>query len=235
MKATWLGQASFLFETQSGMTIMIDPYMSNHLEDIKGAGFHREVPIDERFIQPPDVLILTHCHDDHTDWVTLDQLFHRKWMTVLAPESVIPLLQDRYGRAAEYVVFTPGTEVTLEGVLFRSIYAQHSDARAIGVVMEAEGKVIYHTGDTMYHTRTVAEAPKGADLLILPINGKGDNMNAADAARLTKALRPKHVLPMHWDMFKQYGCDPATFTCLIAPEDGIGLVMPEHYTAFELP
>jgi len=235
MKATWLGQAGFLFETQNGLTIMTDPYMSNNLEEIKGEGFHREVPIVKRFIQPPDVLILTHCHDDHTDFVTLDQIFGRKWMTVLAPKSVIPLLQERYGRAAEYVVFTPGTEVTLDGVLFRSVFAQHSDPDAIGVVMEADGKVVFHIGDTMYHRQTVADAPKGADLLIIPINGKGNNMNAVDAARMTRALQPRYVLPMHWDMFKQYGCDPASFTCLITESDGIGLMMPEHYTAFELP
>lgn len=33
MKCIWLGQAGFLFITHGGTTVMIDPYLSNTLEE----------------------------------------------------------------------------------------------------------------------------------------------------------------------------------------------------------
>ena len=85
----------------------------------------------------------------------------------------------------------------------------------------------------MFHKRLPSEYPQGADLLMLPINGSGYNMNAVDAARLTSILAPKAVLPMHWDMFKAYGCDVNEF---ISEFRGGGqrIIIPEHYAEFEV-
>ena len=95
MQGIWLGQAGFLFTAEDGMTVMIDPYMSNLLEERDGPAFHRQVPIRPEFIKTPDVLVLTHCHDDHMDLATLDQIFGEKRMTVLAPANVWPVLRSR--------------------------------------------------------------------------------------------------------------------------------------------
>ena len=131
------------------------------------------------------------------------------------------------------MLFDPGIEITLFGIRFSSTYAAHSDEHPIGVVIEGDGKVVCHTGDTMFHKRLPAEYPQGADLLMLPINGSGYNMNAVDAARLTAILAPKAVLPMHWDMFKAYGCDVNEF---IEEFRGSGqrILVPEHYAEFEV-
>ena len=234
MKCTWLGQAGFLFETGGGVKIMADPYLSNRLEELKGKAFRRQVPIDESFLHTPDILVLTHCHDDHTDYATLDMLFTGKKMHVLAPESVIPPLRERYGAAAEYVMFRPGTQITLYDVLLTAWPAAHSDLCAIGFTLQADGELVYHMGDTLYSTAIAESGPKGADLLILPINGKGNNMNAVDAARMTCALAPKAVLPMHWDMFREYGSDPRLFEAAMPGGGKIRIVLAEHYRSFEL-
>lgn len=234
MKCTWLGQAGFLFETGGGVKIMVDPYLSNRLEEVKGKAFHRQVPVDESFLRTPDILVLTHCHDDHTDIATLDILFSGKKMYVLAPESVIPTLRERYGAAAEYIMFRPGTQITLYDVLLTAYPAAHSDLCAIGFTLQADGKLIYHMGDTLYSTATAESGPKGAELLILPINGKGNNMNAVDAARMTCALAPKAVLPMHWDMFHEYGADPRMFEDAMPKSKKIRIVSAEHYRSYEL-
>ena len=49
MKITWLGQAGLLFET-NGITIMIDPYLSNSVVEINPNNYRR-VPVDERFFE----------------------------------------------------------------------------------------------------------------------------------------------------------------------------------------
>lgn len=230
MNYTWLGQAGFLLEAENGATLMIDPYLSNKLEEIKGTTFHRLVPIDGRFLRTPDILVLTHCHDDHTDLATLDILFEKqKRMYVLAPESVVPMLRERYGAAAEYIVFRSGTRVSLHGFVLDACPAVHSDPCAIGLSVYADGRTIYHMGDTLYHPSLIEKAPKNIDLLILPINGKGNNMNFLDAANMAKKLCPCAVLPMHWDMFSAYGSNPNEFAAEFSDVEGIEVIMPSHY------
>lgn len=235
MKISWLGQAGFRLVTDNGTVIMIDPYLSDTLRYKKGESYRREVPVkDELLGSHVDVVILTHIHDDHTDFGTLDRLLAANGpVAVLAPVNVLAALRARYARAENYMLFDPGIEITLNGIRFSSTYAAHSDEHPIGVVIEGDGKVICHTGDTMFHKRLPAEYPQGADLLMLPINGSGYNMNAVDAARLTAILAPKAVLPMHWDMFKAYGCDVNEF---IEEFRGSGqrILVPEHYAEFEV-
>ena len=235
MKCIWLGQAGFLCITHGGTTVMIDPYLSDTLRYKKGESYRREVPVkDELLGSHVDVVILTHIHDDHTDFGTLDRLLAANGpVAVLAPVNVLAALRARYARAENYMLFDPGIEITLNGIRFSSTYAAHSDEHPIGVVIEGDGKVICHTGDTMFHKRLPSEYPQGADLLMLPINGSGYNMNAVDAARLTAILAPKAVLPMHWDMFKAYGCDVNEFIEEFR-DGGQRILVPEHYAEFEV-
>lgn len=234
MQGIWLGQAGFLFTAQDGTTVMIDPYLSNLLEERDGPAYARQVPIRPEFVKTPDILVLTHCHDDHMDLATLDQIFGEKRMTVLAPANVWPVLRSRYPGKAEFVLFTPGTEITLEDLHFRAVFAAHSDREAIGVVITGNGKRVYHMGDSLYHRHIFADPVEDIDLLILPINGKGNNMNAADAARMTRDLAPAQVLPMHWDLFKAFGCDVSEFTKHFTKTDAVEILIPRHYENFTI-
>ena len=143
----------------------------------------------------------------------------------------LPVIEGEKVKKGQLIA--PGIEITLSGIRFSSTYAAHSDEHPIGVVIEGDGKVVCHTGDTMFHKRLPSEYPQGADLLMLPINGSGYNMNAVDAARLTAILAPKAVLPMHWDMFKAYGCDVNEFIEEFR-DGGQRILVPEHYAEFEV-
>ena len=234
MKGTWLSQAGFLFTADDGTTVMIDPYLSDSLREQNGETYARQVPIRPEFVKTPDILVLTHCHEDHMDLPTLDRLFGHKRMTVLAPANVWPVLRGRYPGQAEFVLFTPGTEITLGSLHFRAVFAAHSDREAIGVVITCDGKRVYHMGDSLYHRHIFADPVEDIDLLILPINGKGNNMNPADAARMTRDLAPARVLPMHWDLFKAFGCDVTEFTSLFSRNDGVDILVPPHYEYFTI-
>jgi L-ascorbate metabolism protein UlaG (beta-lactamase superfamily) len=91
---------------------------------------------------------------------------------------------------------------------------------AIGLLIEAEGLRIYHTGDTEYDLRLRALAydeERPIDVMMTVINGAGGNMNAHEAALLAWHIRPKVVMPMHhilWKDFtggKQATLDPQQF------------------------
>jgi len=209
MKITWLGQAGLMLETE-GVCIIVDPYLSNSVAAIEPQN-ERRVPVDERFLSvTPDILVLTHNHLDHTDPETLAHyLGENTSVCVLASENAYLNVRKRFGGLKNnYVRFNAGTEWTERGIRFRAVYAEHSDSHAIGVLIEAEGKVYYVTGDTLYNARILSELPKHIDCVFIPVNGVGNNMNMTDAKRFCEKIGAPAV-PMHCGLFD--GKDPNDF------------------------
>lgn len=205
MKVTWIGQAGLLFD--NGKTkIMIDPYLSDSVEKVAPQNFRR-VPVDECFFDvEPDIMIFTHDHLDHFDPETAPRFFakNEKAMTVLCPSSVWQKART-YGGGHNYVQFNRHTEWTEAGFRFTAVLAEHSDVHAIGVVLEdlAENKTYYITGDTLYNGEIFRELPSDIDVIFLPVNGVGNNMNATDAERFAKACGAKAAVPYHIGMFDE--------------------------------
>lgn len=208
MKITWIGQAGLLIDT-CGKKIMIDPYLSDYVGK-QNPEKHRRVPVMESlFDMTPDVLLFTHDHIDHYDPETAPRFLEKPGaMTVLAPGTCWQKARQ-FGGNHNYVLFDRGTEWTEGDVRFTAVTAVHSDAFAIGVVIEAEGKCIYVTGDTLYSRRIFAELPETIDAVFLPVNGVGNNMNMTDAARFAADCGAKTAVPIHVGMFDSI--DPATF------------------------
>lgn len=206
MKAIWLGQAGFLFEV-CNLKIMVDPYLSNSVEKINPANYRR-IPIDEDFFKiRPDILILTHNHLDHTDPETLEKyLKNFSGITVLASKNAWNEAR-KIGGNHNFVMFNRHTVWSQNGVKFTAVKAEHSDDFAIGVIIEAEGKCLYITGDTLYNTEIFADIEKKTDVLFLPVNGVGNNMNFEDAKKFAKRLAPRVVVPMHIGMFDELCAD----------------------------
>lgn len=201
MKITWLGQAGLMLETE-GVRIIVDPYLSNSVAAIEPHN-ERRVPVDERFLSvTPDILVLTHNHLDHTDPETLAHyLGENTSVCVLASENAYLNVRKRFGGLKNnYVRFNAGTEWTERGIRFRAVYAEHSDSHAIGVLIEAEGKVYYITGDTLYNARILSELPERIDCVFIPVNGVGNNMNMTDAKRFCEQIGAPAV-PMHCGLF----------------------------------
>ena len=212
MNITWLGQAGLLFE-KDGLSIMIDPYLSDSVEKVNPKNYRR-VSIDERFFEvKPDVMIFTHDHLDHFDPKTAHRFFNHneKPMTVLCPASVWQKART-YGGEHNYVQFQRGTQWTEDGFQFQAVKAEHSDPCAIGVVIKdlCAGKTYYITGDTLYHEEIFPELPEKTDVVFLPINGVGNNMNMIDAARFARRIGAKITVPIHFGMFDRI--DPEKFT-----------------------
>lgn len=235
MRVTWLGQAGLFFETDSGVRIMIDPYLSNRLETLRGIEMRRKTPIDNRFLeQEIDVLVLSHEHGDHTDPDTLKRLFsQKKEIDVLASYSAWKAVRD-YSGCHNMVMFNAGTEWSYKDVTFRAIPAVHNDFYAVGVQFVADGVSVYVTGDTLYTQELVEAVQKCKIDCIFPvINGKGNNMNAFDAARMTRQMNPKYAFPLHWDTFEKFMADPDEFLQCLTDSDVIASIM-KQYASFEI-
>lgn len=218
MKITWLGQAGLLFETND-VKIIIDPYLSDSVEAIQ-PHFWRRVPIDRSFFEiAPDFIVLTHDHLDHTDPDTLcHYLGENTEVCVLASGNAWNNVRKRFGGIKNnYVTFNEGTEWSEKGVHFKAVYANHSDTHAIGVLITAEGKTYYVTGDTLYDERILNSLPQEIYAVFLPINGVGNNMNMTDAKRFCEKIGAIAV-PMHCGLFDEIDMNDLKYENKIVPE-----------------
>ena len=198
MKIVYLGQAGLLFDT-NGMRILVDPYLSDSVAENEPSK-HRRTPVDGRFLDlRPDIVICTHAHGDHCDLQTLEHYFtFSSEILLLAPRNAWEIVRDFGGERNNYVLFDAGTQWTEKDVLFRAVTAKHSDPSAIGVIISAEGKNYYITGDTLYSEKVFEDLPEMEfDALFLPVNGRGNNMNFPDAERFAARIDAKFTVPLH--------------------------------------
>ncbi len=206
MKLTWIGQAGMLIKAK-GLTILVDPYLSNSCAKVNPLS-ERRLPIDDSvFDCKPDVMIFTHKHLDHYDPETVERFIHSdKKMVILAPEAVWPEVR-KYGEGHNYVRFNRYTEWTEQGVRFTAVKAEHSDPHPIGVIIDDGDKKVYLTGDTLYNSEIFFDIPDDIYAVCLPINGKGNNMNMVDAARFASEIDAEYTVPLHIGLFDNLSAD----------------------------
>ena len=200
MRITWLGQAGLLFE-KNGFKIMIDPYLSDSIGALNPSK-HRRFPVDEKVFQlKPNVMIFTHDHLDHFDPETAEKFLHiNSSVTVLSPQTVWDKVR-RYPGNHNHVMVSPGTTWTENGIRFTAVKAEHSDPKAIGIILDDGEKKYYITGDTLYNEAIFSQIPNDIFAVFLPINGQGNNMNMVDAANFAKRIGAEITVPIHYGLF----------------------------------
>ena len=206
MKVTWLTQAGLYFEN-SRIKILVDPYLSDSVGEMKPEK-HRRIPANDEFFNlTPDVILITHEHLDHLDPATLDKfLAGERSMTVFAPENAYNKLISLYGDAKHNIVLlAPHSVWTENGITFYSVHAEHSDRTAAGFIIDDGKATFYVSGDTIYNYDVIDDVldlvEDGVDYAFLPINGKGNNMNARDAADFAYEIGAKCAVPIHYGLF----------------------------------
>jgi L-ascorbate metabolism protein UlaG (beta-lactamase superfamily) len=82
-------------------------------------------------------------------------------------------------------------------------------------VFDFAGIKLYISGDTKNHEKLREVANFHPDVVLICANGKPDNeyvnLNADEAALLTKVIKPRVVMPMHYGLFADTHEDPQTF------------------------
>lgn len=217
MKVILLGQAGLLFDLD-GVRVMVDPYLSNSVERLEPKNYRRQ-PIDESFFDiKPDILVLTHNHLDHTDPETLKKLFSRhNGICVLASGNAWQTVR-KFGGDNNYIMFNRSTVWTEKGIRFEAIHAEHSDDKAVGVIISYDGKNYYITGDTLYNKKVIKDINVPIDVVFLPINGVGNNMNMTDAAQFAREIKAKTAVPVHFGMFDSINAGEFNFKNKVIPE-----------------
>jgi L-ascorbate 6-phosphate lactonase len=216
--ALWfLGQAGYLIRS-AGVTVAIDPYLT----DSAAAG----APEFTRLFPPPlapedlhaDLYLVTHDHLDHLDPETIRRYRHRETTQFVAPRLAARKLRELGVPAENIQRLDAGEDWTSRGLAVSGIFALPTGADVLDttgyLVRFANGRSVYHTSDTAFTPLLLQAAPRGVDVMLVPINGKWGNLNVEQAAELTAVVGPRYVLPNHYDLMALNAENPETFRWL---------------------
>lgn len=224
-----LGQSGCLIRGCS-ISICIDPYLSNSVQELDTPDLERLIPIpyEPDKISHLDWILITHEHIDHCDPHTLPKLAKASPNgQFVGPFSVCEILKG-WGIEASRVHFCQENWFSLgQDIRVHAIPAahpkiernEHGHLRAVGYILQLSDQVIYIAGDTGL-TEEIIQALKAFDCIdvaLLPVNEQNfyrnrrniiGNMSIRDAFNLAKDLGVKKVIPVHWDMFAVNSASP---------------------------
>jgi L-ascorbate 6-phosphate lactonase len=222
LHAWWLGQSGFLLKSPTGL-LAVDLYLSEHLTT-KYAGTARphvrmtRAPFRGSDVSGVDLVLASHKHSDHLDPGSLPDLMAASpGAALVLPEALVAYARQDLGLPADRIAgIDAGGLIERAGFRVRAIPSAHegldTDAAGhhlyLGFVIEAEGLRLYHSGDGLAYDGLAEQFGAGPfDVLFLPINGRDPargvpgNMSAAEAVDLAAWVRPRYVVPHHYDMF----------------------------------
>lgn len=206
MKLSYHGHSIVKIITED-TTILIDPFITgNELTDL--------VVENEK----PDVILLTHGHNDHVgDTVAIAK---NADALVVAPNELAIFLGWQGVRTHGMNIggachFDFGTVKYTKAFHSSSYTTEQNEiiytGMPAGILFMAEGKTIYHAGDTsLFGDMELIGKQHPIDVAFLPI---GDNftMGPEDAAYAVQLLKPQRAIPIHYNTFPPIKQDPKTF------------------------
>lgn len=201
MKLTYYGHSAFQIET-AGHTLLIDPFLSDNP--------HTDVAPEDF---TPSYIILTHAHGDHVgDTVEIAKASDA---VVISSFEIVNYLSNQDveghgmnpGGASEF----PFGQVNFTPAWHSSSFPDGTyGGMPMGVVVESGGKRLYHAGDTALFSDMALIGKRPLDVALLPI-GSNFTMGPEDAVEAVKLLKPKKVVPIHYNTFEPIKQDPELF------------------------
>ncbi len=213
IKVTWFGHSAFALEV-GGRSVVIDPFLSgNPLAPVT----HDQLSAE--------IILLSHGHGDHLgDTVALAQ---RTGATVVSNVEIVSWLRGKgvdnaagqnLGGAADYEFVT----VKLTPALHSSSLPDGTyGGLASGFIIteRATGLRLYFAGDTALFSDMQLIGDEGIDVAFLPI-GDYFTMGTEDALKAIRYIRPRYVVPMHYNTFPPIVQDVSGWANRVANETG---------------
>jgi len=210
----WLGQGGYALRID-GTALYLDPYLSDMVERVDGPRRLVAPPIKPEDARP-GYFLATHEHMDHLDLDLISQM-DCAGVVFICPESCVSKLLALAVAQEQIKIIKQGNVLNLGCCKLKAVFADHTPG-SVGFVINAHGKAIYFTGDTLYHDAVGTEID--CDVTCCCINGRWGNMNAEEALRVALRSGAKLAIPNHYGMFAENNADPAIF-CALAEQAGL--------------
>lgn len=230
--ARWLGHSCILLENE-GRKILIDPFLTGNPK--------AAVKADE---VEAGLVLISHGHGDHVgDAVAIA----RRTGAVVATnyEISVWLQQPAQGLDSQRVhglqhggsfLFDDAVKVKLTLAFHGSVLPDGSNGgNPCGfVVTLPDGTTIYDAADTALFGDMALIGEPGIDLAFLPI-GDYYTMGPDDAVRAVKLLKPRFVVPIHYNTFPVIEQDPRKWGEAVQRETGAIPILLKPGESFEIP
>lgn len=187
--------ASFTIESD-GLVIYIDPI---EIDDPKLA----------------DYIFITHSHLDHLSLPDIRKVA-KKETIIICPHSAANKLSGFTVKELEPGDILDFETFKCEAVpaynlkpVFLWLKAHPKSARNVGYILTIDGMRIYHAGDTDF----IPEMMDFADISValVPLSGGKLTMDVEQAAAAVNAMKSKTVIPMHYELGKNFAMEFARF------------------------
>ena len=202
----YLSHSCFLVEA-GGKKLLIDPFFTGNPKAPKGTDQIK-----------PDYILLSHGHSDHLgDGL---EIAKRAKATIIAPNELAVWCAQKGVQTHPMHI---GGSWKFDFGRVKLTIAHHGSAAGpgpngweytgnpCGFLVMADGKTLYHAGDTgLFLDMKLIGEMHPVDLALLPI---GDNftMGVTDAIKAVEFLHPRQAVPMHYDTFDLIRADPQEF------------------------
>ena len=194
----WLGHAAWLIKFKDA-TVLIDPFLTGNpsaamkQEDLKGIDF----------------ILVTHTHSDHVgDAFTIAK--REKQAKIIGMFELYEMAAKEGVESSQLSGMNKGNMVDFGKIKVALTHADHSGEEC-GVIVSADGKTIYHAGDTaLFRDMKTIHELYNPDVALLPIGGYF-TMGPVEAAKAVEWIKPKIAVPMHFNTFPPIKQDPNKF------------------------
>ncbi|MBL7993941.1 metal-dependent hydrolase [bacterium] len=202
IQLTFLGHSGWLIQ-KDAYHLLIDPFLEsnpaakNRASDVKA-----------------DFIIVTHAHGDHLgDAIPIA----RRTGAIIISNFEITQFCEKHGAKTHGMHIGGSHEFPFGKIKLTPAWHGSSfpdgtyGGTPAGCLITMDGKTIYHAGDTgLFMDMQLIGEMNPIDLALLPI---GDNftMGIPDAVKAVSLLKPKMVIPMHYNTFDIIKADPEDF------------------------
>jgi L-ascorbate metabolism protein UlaG (beta-lactamase superfamily) len=191
----WLGHAAFEITSSGGTKLLIDPFLSANPstpDSLKRLARYK-----------PDAILVTHSHDDHAlDAKAISQLSGAKVISTYEWVNAqgVPAKQAMGGNVGGTMVIG---DVTIH--LVEAVHSSDPGGRPLGFVLEfADGRTLYHTGDTfIFSDMSLIQELYHPSIILLGVGG-GPYTQDPRIAKLAvdRYFKPQTIIPMHYGTFE---------------------------------